>query len=52
MYVIAVPPTRRSLVDELKQTKPFVSKAQEATVALLRTTDMVRRRLARVIERE
>jgi DNA-binding MarR family transcriptional regulator len=47
-----VPTTRRSLVDELKQTKPFVSKAQEATVALLRTADMVRRRVARVIERE
>jgi DNA-binding MarR family transcriptional regulator len=41
-----------SIVAELKQTRPFASKAQEVTVALLRTTDVVRRRLARVVERE
>jgi DNA-binding MarR family transcriptional regulator len=40
------------ILEELKQTRPFASKAQEVTVALLRTTDMVRRRLARVVERE
>jgi DNA-binding MarR family transcriptional regulator len=40
------------ILTELKQTRPFASKAQEATVALLRTTDVVRRRLARVVERE
>jgi DNA-binding MarR family transcriptional regulator len=40
------------IVDELKQTRPFASKAQETTVALLRTTDVVRRRIARVVERE
>ena len=40
------------LVDELKQTRPFASDAQEAAVALLRTTDVVRRRLAQVVERE
>ena len=47
-------PKRRgsSIVEELKQTRPFASKAQETTVALLRTTDMVRRQLARVIEPE
>jgi MarR family transcriptional regulator, organic hydroperoxide resistance regulator len=39
----------RGIVDELKQTRPFASKAQEATVALLRTADVVRRRLARVV---
>jgi DNA-binding MarR family transcriptional regulator len=39
-----------SIVEELKQTRPFASKAQEATVALLRTTDVVRRRLARIVE--
>jgi len=43
------PPT---IVEELKQTRPFASKAQEATVALLRTTDMVKRQLARVVEKE
>ena len=42
----------RSIVDEIKQTRPFASKAQEATVALLRTTDLVRRRLAKVVEAE
>jgi DNA-binding MarR family transcriptional regulator len=41
-----------SILAELKQTRPFATKAQEATVALLRTTDVVRRRLARVVERE
>jgi len=40
------------IVEELKQTRPFASKAQETTVALLRTTDVVRRRVARVVERE
>jgi DNA-binding MarR family transcriptional regulator len=53
MYVVRVAKSRGpSIVDELKQTRPFASKAQEATVALLRTTDVVRRRLARVVERE
>src|SRR5919206_2934518 len=41
-----------SILQELKQTRPFATKAQEATVALLRTADVVRRRLARVVERE
>jgi DNA-binding MarR family transcriptional regulator len=41
-----------SILDELKQTRPFASKAQEVTIALLRTTDLVRRRLAGVIEKE
>ena len=39
-----------SIVAELKQTRPFASKAQEVAVALLRTTDLVRRRLARTVE--
>ena len=43
---------RLTIVEELKQTRPFASKAQEVTVALLRTTDIVRRRLARVVENE
>lgn len=41
-----------SILAELKQTRPFATKAQGATVALLRTADVVRRRLARVVERE
>jgi DNA-binding MarR family transcriptional regulator len=44
--------SKSSILQELKQTRPFATKAQEATVALLRTTDVVRRRLARVVERE
>lgn len=41
-----------TIVEELKQTRPFTSPAQEATVALLRTTDVVKRQLARVVEKE
>jgi DNA-binding MarR family transcriptional regulator len=42
----------RTLAAEIKQTRPFTSKAQEATIALLRTSNVVRRRLSRLIERE
>ena len=35
---------------EIKQKKPFRSSQQEAAVALLRTTDQLRRRFARVLE--
>ena len=41
-----------SLLDEIKQTRPFATPAQEATVALLKTTDVVRRRLSRVLDNE
>ena len=41
-----------TIQEEIKQTRPFASKGQEATIALLRTADVVRRRLARVVERE
>jgi DNA-binding MarR family transcriptional regulator len=40
----------RSLAGELKQTRPFPSKSQEAAVALLRTADIVRRAISAVIE--
>jgi DNA-binding MarR family transcriptional regulator len=40
------------IVEELKQKRPVATKAQAATVALLRTADVVRRRLARVVEPE
>lgn len=35
---------------EIKQRRPFQSRAQEATVGLLRTADMVRREIARIVE--
>lgn len=35
---------------EIRQTKPFRSSAQEATIALLRTASIVSRALARVVE--
>jgi DNA-binding MarR family transcriptional regulator len=35
---------------EIKQTRPFTTRAQEATIAILRTADIVRSRLASVIE--
>ncbi len=38
------------LQQELKQRKPFESVAQEALLGLMRTTDLVRRRVAAVIE--
>jgi DNA-binding MarR family transcriptional regulator len=47
-----MPRKHGSLLDELKQTRPFGSKAQEVTIALLRTTDAVRKRLAQVVEKE
>jgi DNA-binding MarR family transcriptional regulator len=43
---------RQSTADAIKQTRPFGSPAQEATVALLLTADRVRKHLSRVIERE
>ncbi len=43
--------TRESrLQRELKQKRPFRSRAHEATVGLLRTADMVRREFAQVVE--
>jgi DNA-binding MarR family transcriptional regulator len=43
----AVSPT---ITRELKQKKPFPTKAEEAAVTLLRTADVVRRLIATVIE--
>ncbi len=43
--------SRKSNVQaEIKQQRPFHSAAQEALVALFRTTDLLRRELARVLE--
>jgi DNA-binding MarR family transcriptional regulator len=52
MFLAMARPGGPSILEELKQKRPFASKAQAATVALLRTTDVVRRRLARVVEQE
>ena len=41
-----------SITDEIRQTTPFASRAQALTVALLRTSNVVRRRLSQVVERE
>jgi DNA-binding MarR family transcriptional regulator len=41
---------RSSLQDEIKQSRPFRSPAQEATLALLRTASVVGRAIARVLE--
>ena len=43
-------PRASAIQRELRQTKPFRSVAQEATVALLRTASVVNRAAARVIE--
>lgn len=46
--------TRRqsALADEIKQTRPFRSSTEEATIALLRSADIVRRHLAGVVQQE
>ena len=41
---------RSALQRELKQRRAFTSKAQEAAIGLLRTADVVRRRIASAIE--
>jgi Transcriptional regulators len=45
-----LPLVPRTIVQELKQTKPFPSKRQEAAVALLRTADVIRRLFGAVVE--
>ena len=41
---------RSAVQHEIRQRRPFQSKRQEAVVALLRTTDLLKRRLAAVME--
>jgi len=41
--------TRTSILDEIKQTRPFRSRSQEATVALLRTAHLLRRQVDAVV---
>lgn len=38
------------IVREIKQSKPFASRSEEAAVALMRTTDLLRRSIAGVVE--
>lgn len=40
----------KSLQDEIRQSKPFDSPAQEAILALYRTSDMLRRRFSQLVE--
>jgi DNA-binding MarR family transcriptional regulator len=39
-----------SIQRELKQNRPFVTRSEEATVALIRTADLVRRAVAGIVE--
>lgn len=41
---------RRTLQEEIQQSRPFRSPSQEATIALMRTASVVSRRFARVVE--
>ena len=43
---------RSSILEEIKQTRPFRNKSQEATIALLRTTHLLRRRVEAVVAAE
>lgn len=43
-------PQRSALQDEIRQQRPFPSKAQEAALGLLKTADLVRRLIAHVLE--
>ena len=45
-----VPRKTKSLRDEIRQSKPFDSAAQEAILALYRTSDMLRRRFSQLVE--
>lgn len=46
----AATPRRSAVQHEIRQSKPFRSVAQEATIALLRTASVVSRAIARVLE--
>ena len=43
---------RSSILEEIKQTRPFRTKSQEATIALLRTAHLLRRRVEAVVAAE
>jgi len=39
------------LIDEIQQTRPFRSPAEEATLGIVRTASLIRRAVAKVVER-
>ena len=41
---------RGSILDDIKQTRPFRTRSQEATVALLRTAHLLRRKVDALVE--
>jgi DNA-binding MarR family transcriptional regulator len=41
-----------TIAEDIRQSRPFASRGQEVTIALLRTADVIRRRLGKVVERE
>ena len=43
-------PTTSRIQSEIKQKRPFRTRRQEAAITLLRTADVVRRRMAQVVE--
>jgi DNA-binding MarR family transcriptional regulator len=43
-------PSTRSIQQEIQQVRPFRSRAQEATIALMRTASVMSRRYARLVE--
>jgi DNA-binding MarR family transcriptional regulator len=43
---------RRTIIEEIKQTRPFESRSQEAVVALLRTAHLIRRRVEAITATE
>jgi DNA-binding MarR family transcriptional regulator len=43
---------RTNISDEIKQTRPFRSRSQEAVIALLRTAHLLRRQIESVVEQE
>jgi len=44
--------TRRSVLDEIKQTRPFRSRSQEALIALMRTANVLTRRVEALCQTE
>lgn len=43
---------RGSILDEIKQTRPFRTRSQEATIALMRTAHLLRRKVDSLVDTE
>jgi MarR family transcriptional regulator, organic hydroperoxide resistance regulator len=50
VYISTVSERESAIQREIRQTRPFRSLSQEGVVALLRTADVIRRYIARVLE--